>query len=136
MKLGTFTGCAVALSLIGPAVAHAETIYVGEPYLGEPIAAAPTYVYQAPAPIVAAPGYVAPAYVGTMEPGYAVIAAPRAIVVQRPARTVVERSPGWIARPGVYESPSLYAPAHRRIQVQYIPQGACSVDFSGIERCY
>jgi len=157
-------GCAVALSLIGATGARAETLTVIEPaYTGDtgptyvadlapPVVAesyAPALVEPAPyvqAPYVpeavvappVAPRYVyqAPAIgsrVVVVDPGYA--AEPAPVIVQRPRRIVVERSPTWEA-PRAYESRRWSPLPNRRVEARYVTPNSCVLDANGFERCY
>jgi hypothetical protein len=101
--------------------------YVREPYVTETVVApavAPNYVYQAPA---------IGSRVVVVEPGYA---EPAPVIVQRPRRVIVERSPTWEAAPLAYESRRWSPLPNRRIEARYAAPNSCVLDANGFERCY
>jgi hypothetical protein len=102
--------------------------YVREPYVTETAVApavTPRYVYQAPA--IDAPVVV-------VEQGYAAESTP--VIVQRPRRVIVERSPAWVEPPRAYERRRLAPLPSRRIEARYAAPNSCVLDANGFERCY
>jgi hypothetical protein len=122
MRLALLTGVAAAALFAGASGARAEIIYSADPYYAaDPyVATAPGYVYSVPAPLPG-PGYV------VTDPGYRVMAAPRAVLVTPPSRGVIN-PPMAIAPPAV--------PAEGIVTTGYSTAPSCYIDFRGFERCY